>query len=57
MEEAQCPPFTALKDPGVAPFGCILESEEGIVDAGVGNQFKLLQRTFGKEESQYHEAL
>jgi flagellar biosynthesis/type III secretory pathway protein FliH len=56
MEEMQCVPFTALKDPGVAPYGCVVESEDAIIDAGVNNQLKMLQRTLGREDSQNDEA-
>lgn len=57
VEEMQCAPFTVVKDPGIAPYGCVLESDEGIIDAGVQNQLKCLKRTFVTEEKQYDEAL
>lgn len=57
MEEIQCAPFTPVKDSSVRPYGCVLESDEGIIDAGVKNQIKMLKRTFDKEDKQYDEAL
>ena len=40
-------PFTVICDPVLKEGGCIVESEEGIVDAGVSGQLGKLRRVLG----------
>ena len=56
-QELQCTPFTAVRDPALNPNACILESDDGIIDAGVDNQIKMLLRALNREDSKKNEAL
>ncbi len=56
-DEMQCAPFTAARDTSVKPYGCIVESEEGIVYAGVEDQMNKLHSALKPEERQDDEIL
>lgn len=51
-DEMQCAPFMVSRDCGVKPYGCIVESEEGIVYAGAEDQLNKLKSTLKPEERQ-----
>jgi flagellar assembly protein FliH len=56
-DEVQCAPFAIIKDPCVKPYGCIAESEDGIVYAGIEDQLGKLSEVFGRDEGQKDELL
>lgn len=53
--ELQSPPFAVVKDSSLAPGGCVLESGEGVIKAGVDAQLKTIAMSL--TERQYNEAL
>jgi len=54
-EELQSVPFVAVKDATIAPGGCVLESEDGVIKAGVDAQLKTIAMSL--TERRYDEAL
>jgi flagellar assembly protein FliH len=44
QEDIGCAPFTVICDPAMEEGGCLVESEEGVVDASVNGQMDKLRR-------------
>ncbi|MDL2220235.1 hypothetical protein LJC55_01060 [Eubacteriales bacterium OttesenSCG-928-N14] len=44
-------PFTVVPDPGISPFGVVLEAQKGVVDAGADTQLKMVSRALDHEEA------
>ena len=50
QNELHCPPFTVLKDGSILPGGCVFESDDGVVKAGVDAQIKMISIALNQEK-------
>lgn len=55
--ELESAPLSVVRDPTIAPGGCVLESDEGIIKAGMDVQLKNIAASLNLADRQYDEAL
>lgn len=57
QDEIECAPFEVVCDPYMEDGGCIVESDEGIINAGVQIQLNKIQGSLNEKAAQYGQAL